>query len=104
MQDLNAFVTVVAVMVGFAQILFFYNLFKSMSSGEIAEKNPWKAASLEWQTPEQPPAHGNFGDELPVVYRWAYAYGVPGAKDDFVPQDMHPDEVGGEGAHEASKE
>jgi len=103
-QDLNAFVTVVAVMVGFAQILFFYNLFKSMSSGEIAEKNPWKAASLEWQTPEQPPAHGNFGDELPVVYRWAYAYGVPGAKDDFVPQDMHPDEVGGEGAHEASKE
>ena len=103
-QDLNAFVTVVALMVGFAQILFFYNLFKSMSSGEIAEKNPWKAASLEWQTPEQPPAHGNFGDELPVVYRWAYAYGVPGAKDDFVPQDMHPDEVGGEGAHEASKE
>jgi len=103
-QDLNAFVTVVAVMVGFAQILFFYNLFKSMSSGEIAEKNPWKAASLEWQTPEQPPAHGNFGDELPVVYRWAYAYGVPGAKDDFVPQDMHPDEVGGEGVHEASKE
>jgi cytochrome c oxidase subunit 1 len=103
-QDLNAFVTVVAVMVGFAQILFFYNLFKSMSRGEIAEKNPWKAASLEWQTPEQPPAHGNFGDELPVVYRWAYAYGVPGAKDDFVPQDMHPDEVGGEGAHEASKE
>jgi cytochrome c oxidase subunit 1 len=103
-QDLNAFVTVVAVMVGFAQILFFYNLFKSMSSGEIAEKNPWKAASLEWQTPEQPPAHGNFGDELPVVYRWAYAYGVPGAKDDFVPQDMHPDEVGGEGAHEVSKE
>ena len=103
-QDLNAFVTVVAVMVGFAQILFFYNLFKSMSSGEIAEKNPWKAASLEWQTPEQPPAHGNFGDELPVVYPWAYAYGVPGAKDAFVPQDMHPDEVGGEGAHEASKE
>ena len=103
-QDLNAFITVVAVIVGFAQILFFYNLFKSMSSGEIAEKNPWKAASLEWQTPEQPPAHGNFGDELPVVYRWAYAYGVPGAKDDFVPQDMHPDEVGGEGAHEASKE
>ncbi|MDA1089510.1 MAG: cbb3-type cytochrome c oxidase subunit I [Proteobacteria bacterium] len=103
-QSLSAFITVVTVIVGVAQIVFFYNLFKSMKSGEIAEKNPWKAASLEWQTPDQPPGHGNFGAELPVVYRWAYAYGVPGAKEDFVPQNLHPDEVGEAGAHEASEE
>ena len=48
---------------------------------------------LEWQTPENPPGHGNFGPELPVVYRWAYDYSVPGVKDDFVPQNVAPEEV-----------
>jgi cytochrome c oxidase subunit 1 len=42
-----------------------------------------------------PPGHGNFGDELPVVYRWAYAYSVPGAEQDFLPQNMAPDKVPG---------
>ena len=51
-----------------------------------------------------PPGHGNFGPELPVVYRWAYAYGVPGVKDDFVPQNLPPDQVGEDGAHETSVE
>jgi len=31
-------------------------------------------------------AHGNFGKDLPVVYRWAYDYSVPGVKVDFIPQ------------------
>jgi cytochrome c oxidase subunit 1 len=44
----------------------------------------------QWQTPETPPA-GNWGPELPVVYRWAYEYGAPGNKDDFVPQNQPPD-------------
>ena len=34
--------------------------------------------------------HGNFGKELPVVYRWAYDYSVPGAADDFIPQTTPP--------------
>ena len=33
------------------------------------------------------------GKELPVVYRWAYAFGMPGAKQDFVPQNLPPDQV-----------
>ena len=33
----------------------------------------------------------HFGPILPVVYRWAYAYGVPGADQDFLPQNMPPD-------------
>ena len=92
-QSLNAFVTVVALTVGFAQLVFFYNMAWSYFKGKKAERNPWKATSLEWQTAEFPPGHGNFGDELPVVYRWAYAYGVPGADDDFVPQNLPPDQV-----------
>ena len=40
-----------------------------------------------------PPGHGNFGKELPVVYRWPYDFNVPGAKDDFVPQDVPNSDV-----------
>ena len=60
---------------------------------KLLKKNPWKSTSLEWQTPEQPPIHGNFGKELPVVYRWAYDYSVPGAEDDFIPQDVPNEKV-----------
>ena len=28
--------------------------------------------------------HGNWGKELPIVYRWAYDYSVPGAPQDFI--------------------
>jgi len=95
-HDLNAFITVVTLLVGLAQIVFFINVFWSMKHGKLAGKNPWKAASLEWQTPEVPPGHGNFGKDLPLVYRWAYDYGVPGAPDDFIAQDQPGSS---EGAH-----
>ena len=91
-QDLNAFVTVVALIVGVAQVVFFINLFWSLWNGKQAGPNPWKACSLEWQTAQVPPGHGNF-DDLPVVYRWAYDYGVPGADEDFIPQDLPPAQV-----------
>ena len=91
-QDLNAFVTVVALTVGVAQVVFFINLFWSLRNGKQAGPNPWKACSLEWQTAQVPPGHGNF-DDLPVVYRWAYDYGVPGADEDFIPQDLPPAQV-----------
>jgi cytochrome c oxidase subunit I len=87
---LNIFITVAALVVGAAQTVFFYNLFWSLFKGKPAGSNPWNAASLEWQTPETPPGHGNWGKELPVVYRWAYDYSVPGADKDFIPQNEPP--------------
>lgn len=87
---LNIFITVAALVVGAAQIVFFYNLFWSLFKGKPAGSNPWNAASLEWQTPETPPGHGNWGKDLPVVYRWAYDYSVPGADKDFIPQNEPP--------------
>ena len=89
-QSLNGFVTVVALIVGLAQLVFLFNLFRSLSKGKVAGHNPWQATTLEWQTPEVPPAHGNFGETLPVVYRWAYEYGAPGHDEDFVPQNQPP--------------
>ena len=32
-------------------------------------------------------------NQLPVVYRWAYDFNVPGAKEDYIPQDIAPSEV-----------
>jgi len=86
-QDLNAAITIAAIFVAAAQLLFFYNIIMTLISGEKSEKNPWGSASLEWQTPDLPPKHGNWGDELPTVYRWAYDYSVPGAHQDFIPQN-----------------
>jgi len=42
-----------------------------------------------------PPGHGNFGKELPVVYRWAYDFNVPGAEQDYIPQTVPPSQVSG---------
>src|SRR4051794_12890541 len=86
-ETLNAFISVAAFIVGFAQMVFLFNLIWSLFRGKEAGPNPWRATTLEWQTPETPPGHGNFGKELPVVYRWAYDYSVPGAARDFIPQN-----------------
>jgi cytochrome c oxidase subunit 1 len=74
------------------QLVFLYNLARSYFKGAEAGSNPWQATTLEWQTPHTPPKHGNF-DELPVVYRWAYDYGVPGAAEDYIPQNVPPEEA-----------
>ncbi|MBO9678087.1 MAG: cytochrome c oxidase subunit I [Acidovorax sp.] len=87
---LNTFITVAAIIVGVAQLLFLFNLGWSAWRGRRAEANPWRAASLEWQTPETPPGHGNWGAHTPVAYRWAYAYSVPGAAQDFIAQNTPP--------------
>src|SRR3954468_16629447 len=89
-QTLNAFISIAALIVGFAQIVFLFNLVWSLFSGKLAGSNPWRSTTLEWQTPETPPGHGNWGRELPVVYRWAYDYSVPGAEQDFIPQNQPP--------------
>jgi len=88
---LNAFITIVALIVGAAQLVFVFNLAWSLRKGRPAGGNPWRATTLEWQTPQTPPAHGNWGQSLPVVYRWAYDYSVPGAAQDFLPQNQPPD-------------
>ena len=95
-QALNAFITVVALIVALVQLSFIANLIWSAFRGKRADGNPWRAASLEWHTPQTPPGHGNWGPQLPVVYRGAYAYSVPGATDDFIAQNAPPGAGGAE--------
>jgi len=92
-QALNANITLAAIWVAAFQVVFIVNIVWSLWKGKKSDPNPWEATSLEWFTHEHPPGHGNWGPELPTVYRWAYEYSVPGAKSDFVPQNMPPEEV-----------
>jgi len=92
-QALNANITLAAIWVALFQMVFIVNIIWSIFKGKKADPNPWEATSLEWQTPDNPPCHGNWGPELPTVYRWAYEYSVPGAKADFIPQNMAPEDV-----------
>jgi len=97
-QWANEAITIAALTVGVAQLIFFYNMISSYFKGPKADPNPWGATSLEWQTPKTPPEHGNWGPHLPKVYRWAYDYSVPGAAKDFIPQNVPPND--GERHHE----
>ena len=94
-QSLNAAITLAALIVGTVQVVFLYNLVWSYFKGKPSGGNPWGATTLEWQTPDTPPKHGNFGPTLPVVYRWAYDYSVPGADRDFIPQNQPPGKKAG---------
>ena len=92
-MTLNAGISIAAFIVGAVQLVFFYNMFVSYYRGKKAGGNPWEATTLEWQTPDTPPKHGNFGKDLPLVYRWAYDYSVPGAELDYIPQNVPPSRV-----------
>jgi cytochrome c oxidase subunit 1 len=85
--DMNAFVTIAAIFTFLAQLLFLYNFFSSIFKGKKAPRNPWHSNTLEWTTPLNP-GHGNWPGELPPVYRWPYDYSKPGAKQDFIPQNI----------------
>lgn len=87
-EHLNTFISVCAIIVFFAQLLFVFNFFVSMVKGKkVTEKNPWKATTLEWTTPIVP-GHGNWEGAIPEVYRWAYEYKEDGNGNDFIPQTV----------------
>jgi len=92
-QALNAGITVSAIIVGLVQVVFIINVIWSTFKGKKSGRNPWQATSLEWQTAQFPPGHGNWGKKIPQVHRWAYDYSVPNVKDDFIPQNVAPKDV-----------
>ncbi len=84
-MQLNGVILWAAICLGIAQIPFIINLFWSISHGEKVGDNPWRATTLDWQTPTPPP-HGNFAHE-PHVVRGPYEYSAPNHATDFTPQD-----------------
>ena len=84
-MQLNGVILWAAICLGIAQIPFIINLFWSINHGEKVGTNPWRATTLDWQTPTPPP-HGNF-EHAPHVVRGPYEYSAPGHAEDFTPQD-----------------
>jgi cytochrome c oxidase subunit I len=93
LQPLHQFMTITAFITAAAQLIFFYNFFRSLKKGEAASANPWNATTLEWIT-TSPPASDNFGGRFPRVHRGPYEYSVPGAAQDFLPQHLVPETLG----------
>ena len=85
--DLNSFISIAAILTFAAQIIFIFNFFFSIFKGRLAPANPWRSNTLEWTTPRFP-KHGNWPGEIPHVHRWPYDYSKPGAKEDFIPQNV----------------
>jgi cytochrome c oxidase subunit 1 len=84
-MGMNQFISISAMVLGGAQLLFVINYFWSLFKGKPAPDNPWQANSLEWSAPTPPP-HGNF-TKIPTVYRGPYEYSSPEVAEDWLPQD-----------------
>src|SRR3954453_289115 len=74
---LNAFISVSSFIFGLSFLVFVYNIVASWRHGPLAEANPWRAHTLEWQVSSPPPIF-NF-DEVPTGVGGPYQDGVPGA-------------------------
>lgn len=85
---MNQFMTISAIIMGFAQFLLLGNIAWSLFFGEKCGRNPWHANGLEWVAPS-PPGHGNF-EEVPVCYRGPYEYSAPGRDEDYWLQTEPP--------------
>jgi cytochrome c oxidase subunit I len=94
LHNVEFFITIAAFFTVAAQFIFLFNFFYSLKWGKKAEENPWRATTLEWTIPSPPP-FDNFAGRVPQVYRGPYEFSVPGAAEDFIPQDEAPAKVAG---------
>lgn len=69
--------TIAAFGIATAMLIFFYNVYKTIKSGESATGNVWNSRSPEWQVPSPMPAH-NYDHEFEVVGE-PYDYGLAGS-------------------------
>lgn len=73
-QPLNLLSTAGAYVMAVSTIPFIINVVWSLAKGTQAERNPWRALTLEWQT-ASPPIIANFEEE-PVLWSGPYDYGI----------------------------
>jgi cytochrome c oxidase subunit I len=90
---LNQFITWAAIFLATAQLVFLFNLFRSLRKGQLATSNPWQATTLEWN-----PAMNHFtpspASDTPAitVHRAPCHYQSTELGETFLPQWM-PDTV-----------
>jgi len=89
LAPINIVITWFALLGGATQLIFLGNFFASIFFGKKAEKNPWKANTLEWTAPVEH-IHGNWYGDIPEVHRWAYDYSKVDENGDAYEQDFAP--------------
>jgi cytochrome c oxidase subunit 1 len=93
LQPMNTFISwMVYGLIAF-QVFFVINYFWSAARGPRASANPWKSNTLEWAAAPSPPPHGNFPGGTPRVHRGPYEYSSHETDEDFLPQNMPPDQL-----------
>ena len=90
---LNHFITYAAIFLASAQLLFLFNLFRSLRKGPLTTSNPWQATTLEWSPAMNPftPPPASDTPEI-TVYRAPCHYQSIELGDSFLPQ-WAPDKV-----------
>ena len=78
-------ITIAGFVIGTSIIIFFINLVYSLVKGRVAERNPWRSRSPEWQLPSPLPVH-NYA-QIPAIVGEPYDYGLEGS----VYVDMAPE-------------
>jgi len=74
-QNTQFWITVAGLVIGWSVLIMCYNLISSARSAEVADPNPWKSRSPEWQIPSPVP-ETNY-EQPPVVVGNPYDYGLP---------------------------
>jgi heme/copper-type cytochrome/quinol oxidase subunit 1 len=64
-NQLNLVATIGGFTIAASMVLFLWNVFMSLRSGQVAGEDPWEGNTLEWATTSPPPAY-NF-DHLPEI-------------------------------------
>jgi cytochrome c oxidase subunit I len=84
---LNKFITYAAIFLATAQLLFLFNLIRSVAKGKFATSNPWQATTLEWHpsmNPFYPPPASD--TSAITVHRAPCHYQSIDQSDSFLPQ------------------
>ena len=89
LEQMNLVSTIGALLLGFSMLIMVYNFWWSSKHGEIAQKNPWGAATLEWAMSSPPPVY-NFS-VIPEVRSRLPLWTVGGVTEipDVPPEPVH---------------
>jgi cytochrome c oxidase subunit 1 len=74
-QQTQMLITIAGLVIGWSVLIMVYNLISSARSAEVADPNPWRSRSPEWQLPSPVPEM-NY-EQQPVVVGDPYDYGLP---------------------------
>jgi len=80
---LNLVASLSAFVIALSVLIFVINAVRAWRTGPIADANPWRARTLEWQVASPPPVE-NFGND-PLVVDGPYGYGAPEPAADLQP-------------------